>query len=611
MSTKIRHLLLLCATLLVSQLAAVAAEPAKTGAKPKANITVAKDTTKVTGPLTDDGYVDYARAINQRLGKGVTQETNANVLLWQAMGPHPEETTMPPEFFKLMEIPTPKEDGDYFLDLTRYLTQVANITPDDPLRKKIVEQHHQAQTRPWASKQYPQIAAWLKANEGPLRLVVQGTRRPKYYSPLVVPHGKSVEDNTLAGAPLPVLQQSRSFARALSSRAMLHVGEGRFDAAWQDLLASHRLARLVGQGATLYEGLVGIAIEGVATRGDLALLEHAKPNASQVAGYLNELASLAPLPDVTEKIDVAERFTFLDMIQMLARNGGDGLKEMTWEIVEIDKLFATPPAESIDWDVVLRIGNQWYDRVGSALRNPSRAEMQQALDGFEADLHQVTVDAKGMLLTRRQVAGPSKVTDKAIGDLLIGLTLPAVPQARVAEDQAVQMSRNLRVAFALAAYRSDHGAYPDALDQLHSKYLREIPDDLFSGRALIYRPLEDGYLLYSVGHNGKDDGGRWFDDEPTGDDPNITMPPRAVKVPPYYAAPSPGPIASSGIAVTAETKLKVDQEVQVESGDEWWAGKVLMLLPDGRAKIHYVGWDSSWDEEVPRSRLQLPSKPRQ
>jgi hypothetical protein len=37
--------------------------------------------------------------------------------------------------------------------------------------------------------------------------------------------------------------------------------------------------------------------------------------------------------------------------------------------------------------------------------------------------------------------------------------------------------------------------------------LRQIPGDVFSGKPLIYRPNENGYLLYSVGINGKDEGG--------------------------------------------------------------------------------------------------------
>ena len=40
----------------------------------------------------------------------------------------------------------------------------------------------------------------------------------------------------------------------------------------------------------------------------------------------------------------------------------------------------------------------------------------------------------------------------------------------------------------------------------------------------IYRPSDNGYLLYSVGVNGKDDGGRTYDDNPPGDDPAVRMP---------------------------------------------------------------------------------------
>ena len=50
------------------------------------------------------------------------------------------------------------------------------------------------------------------------------------------------------------------------------------------------------------------------------------------------------------------------------------------------------------------------------------------------------------------------------------------------------------------------------------------PGDLFSGQALIYKPAEKGYLFYSVGVNGKDDEGRWYNDKPSGDDPGVRMP---------------------------------------------------------------------------------------
>ena len=76
----------------------------------------------------------------------------------------------------------------------------------------------------------------------------------------------------------------------------------------------------------------------------------------------------------------------------------------------------------------------------------------------------------------------------------------------------------------MAAYHADQGRYPAKLDDLAPNYLAAIPGDIFSGKPLIYKPTEKGYLFYSIGQNGKDDGGRWYDDDPPGDDPNVKMP---------------------------------------------------------------------------------------
>jgi hypothetical protein len=93
-----------------------------------------------------------------------------------------------------------------------------------------------------------------------------------------------------------------------------------------------------------------------------------------------------------------------------------------------------------------------------------------------------------------------------------------------AYDQNEQIQRNLHIAFALAAYRRDHGRYPVGLDDIAPKYLPAVPIDMFSGKALVYAPSAKGYLLYSVGVNGKDEGGRSYDDDPGGDDLPVRMP---------------------------------------------------------------------------------------
>src|SRR5262249_52975358 len=56
------------------------------------------------------------------------------------------------------------------------------------------------------------------------------------------------------------------------------------------------------------------------------------------------------------------------------------------------------------------------------------------------------------------------------------------------------------------------GKYPARLDDLAPAYLKEVPLDFMDGKPLRYRTKEDGtFLLYSVGEDGKDDGGDGVD----------------------------------------------------------------------------------------------------
>src|SRR5262249_5120467 len=97
--------------------------------KPNGKFTISKETTYVTGPLDKDGYIDYSAALNERLSQGVTPENNANVLLWQAIGPHPRGVTMPPEFFKMLGMEAPPEKGEYFIELDDFLKRAFKIDP--------------------------------------------------------------------------------------------------------------------------------------------------------------------------------------------------------------------------------------------------------------------------------------------------------------------------------------------------------------------------------------------------------------------------------------------------------------------------------------------------
>jgi hypothetical protein len=73
----------------------------------------------------------------------------------------------------------------------------------------------------------------------------------------------------------------------------------------------------------------------------------------------------------------------------------------------------------------------------------------------------------------------------------------------------IETQKNLALtAIALKRYHLRYGKIPASLPDLKAEFLPELPPDCMIGEPLRYLPNTDGtYLLYSVGTDGKDDGG--------------------------------------------------------------------------------------------------------
>jgi hypothetical protein len=508
--------------------------PARIAARQQRNkpkFTIGKETTYITGPLDNDGYVDYETALNEKLADGVDPQKNANVLLWQALRPEPKNFPMPAEFFRWLKSEEPPRQGQYFLDLSRYAKEELGLEAIKPT-EEFFHQRSQTTQRPWVAKDYPPIAAWLKANEKPLAVVLEATQRPGYHNPMV--SNKSGDEGWygLIGALMPgAVDCYREVAPALAARAMLHAGEGRFDAAWQDVLACERLGRLIARGADYDEFLLGIGIIQVADDAELALLDCVRPTARQARTWQRDLERLSGIPALADKVDLGMRYTFLNTVMLARRHPVKTLRLI--EILQGDRSPPSPNPEpepspdfvaSLDWDAILRTGNARFDRVVAAQRIQDRAQRQKELDRVEEELKPDTMTPAEVIKALRQESGRDNEISKKLAATLFDFRWVTIRFMQRHADWHEQRQRNMHLAFALAAYRGEHKRYPDRLDVLAPKYLAEVPSDLFSGKALIYRPSENGYLLYSVGINGRDDGGRASADTPPGDDPHVRMP---------------------------------------------------------------------------------------
>ena len=85
--------------------------------------------------------------------------------------------------------------------------------------------------------------------------------------------------------------------------------------------------------------------------------------------------------------------------------------------------------------------------------------------------------------------------------------LPYLGQAHVAEACGIARLRNALTAIGIESYRLANGRLPERLNEIAPDFLLTIPVDPFTGRPLSYRKLAKGYVVYSVGEDGKDDGG--------------------------------------------------------------------------------------------------------
>jgi hypothetical protein len=482
-----------------------------------APLVLSKETTFITEPLRLDGSVDYVAALNKQHSRGVTSANNGAVLFWRAIGPNDVAPVYREEFFQQLGIPPVAEDGNYFVSLSEFVkssgsfTNVAErLTAESPPQEDVWGDRLETATKvPWSNEEFPKLIQWLTVNEKPMSLVNEASQRHYWFNPLVS------DDGTMLGARVAGAKRSQEVVRAFVARAMHRVQTGQLDAAWNDLLTCHRLARLFGQGSTLIDALVSGKLDEIACMGDQTLLQHAHLDADQIARIRDDLNGLAPSPAMAEKFATAERMFFLDGALGVARTGIGTLRILARDGGP-DAVFVVDLASlaTIDWNIVLHVGNSWFDRIVAAHRLPLRSQQLDALRQINGELILLGRGSRKVpSLMRSMLSDPQEAASERVGQILVTILMPAVSVTHATKMQGDTRFELVKLGFALAAYRAEHDSYPATLAELIPKYVAETPLDAFSDAEMRYDRQHDGYLLYSVGVNAKDDGGQSLSDE--------------------------------------------------------------------------------------------------
>jgi hypothetical protein len=112
------------------------------------------------------------------------------------------------------------------------------------------------------------------------------------------------------------------------------------------------------------------------------------------------------------------------------------------------------------------------------------------------------VHPSGSRVERFTASGPSPYTAIAA---MLAPAMEKASQKTVRSQTAVKLAL---AAIALERYRVAHGDFPEKLEQLVPQFLAAVPQDPMAQQPFHYKRTDDGwFLLYSVGPDGKDDGG--------------------------------------------------------------------------------------------------------
>ena len=498
-------------------------------AKKQTALRISPQTTRITEPLDERGFVDYVQAVNQRASRGVTTENNFEVVLRRVMGPEEIGEEMRKEYYQRLGIA---------ISRATFFISYSNFRKLDNKPASLTE-FNRGCDAPWTAEDIPHLDRWLQAVNGKLDAVVSGSQRKHYYTPYIA---GSPEDNEeypqMIAMLLPSVQGHRELARSLRIRANLRIGQGDLDAAWDDVMAIYRISRLSAQGITLIESLVGIAVDGIAFETTTEILRSRDLTDKLARRILVDLKGLPRIPPLAEKIDIAERYMGLDCVQTLARQS-DLLKtlRMIQSLSGIDLQLPSlaenqqptvakgttlvvfqengnePVPPGIDWNVTAELLNGWYDRLVAAAGEEDFEQRKQMFAIIEKDIVNLKANLSPAEIMKIAAGKPDQQVGRMIGNVLVALLIPAINAVSQAEQEALTRTDVLRIGFAAEVHRRELGVYPSELGKLLPNYLDKIPGDRMSGKPLRYNVINQKVILYSVGRNGRDDRGRGYSDD--------------------------------------------------------------------------------------------------
>jgi hypothetical protein len=467
-------------------------------------IIVSRYTTFITRPLHQDGTPNYLAALNAIAGHGIKPGDNAAIPLLLILRPH--EPALIPLWHsevkalgvtKLMHrpsalgslmtffrerFPDPIEKkipagARGMIPLQGYMWAVQELGHDKASR--VSGEELQRAERAWVVPDASVLAKYLHTNAMAIRAVRRAAALPRFFLPLVHSTRHSAH---MAFAYMPWLAQVKSLSDTLLAEANLDLGENNIAECEANLIAIHRLGRLLAQEPVLIVYLVALSVDHTANKGDRILLTTPGLREQVAADYLRRLSHLPKMPKITAAITIGERMTQLDICVSFYRDIFGNPKKDPGSAEINGRFFYS----FINWNPTLARINKGFDLFGQYASTPVYSRTTQQLRAAMR-----TMAARVKLLETGLFA---RLPDHVFSQILRSDRHDVVECCRLAACEKSR-ARLTRIGFALAAYYGLHGSYPKSLAQLCPQYLPTIPRNPLTGKPPIYIITASGYTL--------------------------------------------------------------------------------------------------------------------
>jgi hypothetical protein len=309
------------------------------------------------------------------------------------------------------------------------------------------------------------------------------------------------------GIILSPLPEFKNLARVGLWRCRIDIARGSIDDALDNCLAIARNAGHLQKLSTLVEHLVGLALSNLANQEIVRTLESTALTAEQLKDLQGQLAQVYADGYPVMNLEFGKVF-FHDLVQRLFTDGGlggghlipTGLAEISNDRMNLagddERMFLMPLFVAASMvharrDKTIEVGDRIYDeQIKLAKMTPYQR-------------HRKNVPSADDILT--------SLSSRKFSVLYF--IVPAFGRAsEIAFRGKVSHQATLTI-LALARSRAEKGEYPASLDQLTAAgLLKDLPMDPYSDNPLIYRKIDQGFILYSAGPNFVDDGGVWGKD---------------------------------------------------------------------------------------------------